>query len=814
MSERSISGERRSNESSHWDHLWKTATLESWDSVSQDVYEALISAVGDLNGLRILEAGSGSGRISLRLAQDGAQVTLLDFSEAALAESKRRFGMVGLDGLFLHGSIEAIPAPDNTFDVVWSAGVLEHYTPSEQVRMLREMARVLKPGGQVITLVPHAGCILYRVYKAALEATGTWPFGMEVPLATLLPQSQEAGLEVETETSVGFETACQLAGSVPGGALFASYARFFYQQAAMEERSLFPGYLLVSVSRKPGGGHRVRVEPQSDVVPAGDRRTIVLLSSCDWGYLWQRPQQMAVQLTRLGHRVVFVNSTSLRMSIPEQFDEGRLRARICHAVIQQTTWERGVAVTSPVGTLRAANGTPIPAGSLWLEVMLETLGIEHPIFWVVGSQWGSHIASLRRLGFVVYDCVDELSGFTGVTPAVLHSARHLEEGAQMISVTARSLADSRRQRYSRVHHIPNAVNPEEYDPWRKRAVSRLWKSPVIGFLGALANWVDYPLIAELARSHPEWTFVLAGSAEGGDLGPISNLPNVVLPGRIPYEQVPLVLGQFDVGMIPFVVNELTHNANPIKVYEYLASGLPVVATGFQEMESFGDLVEVADGAGAFAEAIEKALAARRPEDVAKRLAYVQRHTWRRMADIGAALASAYDWADRGDLEAAGRTLAGALQRCGDDEDLRTEVLSAMAHIGLMDQLADELGGTPESLDSFIQVLVGSGAKTAALRVALHEVQRFPSHADARYNCALIQTELGQFAQALANWVLLLLDHSDRSAIPMIAAVSAEWGYGEIAQEWANLVDVESLSDHQLQVALEHLLPLLVDASPA
>ncbi|MDI6773266.1 MAG: glycosyltransferase, partial [bacterium] len=153
--------------------------------------------------------------------------------------------------------------------------------------------------------------------------------------------------------------------------------------------------------------------------------------------------------------------------------------------------------------------------------------------------------------------------------------------------------------------------------------------PVIGYYGAIAEWFDSKLVGELARLRPEWTFVLVGSTYTADLRPLEGLPNVRLPGEQPYARLPAFLHSFDVCLIPFKRLPLTEATDPVKFYEYLSAGKPVISVSLPELRGYEaeGLVSLAETAPEFAEQIERALASHSPDAIARRMRFAGQHTW-------------------------------------------------------------------------------------------------------------------------------------------------------------------------------------------
>src|SRR5262249_51920239 len=133
---------------------------------------------------------------------------------------------------------------------------------------------------------------------------------------------------------------------------------------------------------------------------------------------------------------------------------------------------------------------------------------------------------------------------------------------------------------------------------------RMISKPVIGFFGLIADWVDLKLIRFLAEARPSWNIVLIGKSTT-DLSDVSNVPNIHVLGQRPYAALPAYAKHFDVAILPFVVNDLTRAANPLKLREYMAAGLPVVATAIPEAEKLNGLLQIGRGQHGFLNEIER-----------------------------------------------------------------------------------------------------------------------------------------------------------------------------------------------------------------
>jgi ubiquinone/menaquinone biosynthesis C-methylase UbiE len=173
--------------------------------MSKTILEELLKSCECVKGKRILEAGCGRGMISLAMAELGADVYLLDISPDALQLAKNHFASKNMHASFTHGDILYPPFEAATFDIIWNAGVMEHFEDNAQLKILRDFTNMIKPGGFFITFNPYDGAFFYKIGKRFAEQKGRWPYGPEFPVRSLKEKCKTAGLTVLKEYAICFK---------------------------------------------------------------------------------------------------------------------------------------------------------------------------------------------------------------------------------------------------------------------------------------------------------------------------------------------------------------------------------------------------------------------------------------------------------------------------------------------------------------------------------------------------------------------------------------------------------------------------------
>jgi len=358
---------------------------------------------------------------------------------------------------------------------------------------------------------------------------------------------------------------------------------------------------LVELPGSPDSEERRR----TDAVPAepSGRYDAIVFSIIDFDFRFQRPQQLATQFGRHGHRVFYLSTTKFLSPGGPAWDLVRKADRVAELKIRS---RRSLNVYS--GHLDAAD-VDILADSF--EALAADLAIGDAVCFVQIPFWAPLAYRLReRLGWkVVYDCMDEWTNFPGFGQSVLSLEEKLVRAADATIVSADRLEEKWRATAPRLVLARNAMDAEHYRArFGPNALLSGAPHPIIGYYGALASWVDVKLLTKIVDRYPNGTVVLAGGRFDVDLSPIEKRPNVRLLGQRPYEEMPQLLWNFDACMIPFLVNDITEATNPVKFYEYLWGGKPVVAPALTELLPYESLSYLARGHEEFLEQLDRAVA--------------------------------------------------------------------------------------------------------------------------------------------------------------------------------------------------------------
>lgn len=356
-------------------------------------------------------------------------------------------------------------------------------------------------------------------------------------------------------------------------------------------------------------------------------RDCILFSTADWSEpYWTNKQHTARILAGQGWRVLYVESPGLRApKVGSARDWKRIWRRLWSGVrsfvIGPPQRERGVWVLSPL-VLPAMHH--LQWGRRFNQAMLRASirrfckrhRLDVPVVWTY-HPFMLEATSRLACGPLVYHCVDDLAAIPGVDVQAFGTAeRELLARCDAVFTTAAALRDRCARHNANTHFFPNVADAEHFGrammPTPVPADLATIPEPRIGYHGVLSDFkIDFPLLISAASARPDWHWVFIGQEREGQrselAASLAQLPNVHFLGYRGYAELPDYLRGVSVGLLPTLLNDYTRSMFPMKFYEYLAAGVPVVSTPLDFTKTPHAGLEVGADADRFIEAIEQQL---------------------------------------------------------------------------------------------------------------------------------------------------------------------------------------------------------------
>jgi O-antigen biosynthesis protein len=347
----------------------------------------------------------------------------------------------------------------------------------------------------------------------------------------------------------------------------------------------------------------------------------------DWKFRHQRPQHLATELAAAGRRVLYISSNfqaDHRAGFVAEDLNGSGNLYQVKLFLQKP---QIIYFTTP--DQKAAAQLRRDLGQLlnWCGSKDVVSIVQHPFWYPVASSLPDNR--------VIYDCIDDHAGFGNSSEDVLALEDKLFRHADLTVVTSAHLREMAAVRTERVEIIRNAADYAFFSNGPATTYQDPDGRPIIGYYGAIANWLDLDLIAAVAEHFTHCTILLVGADTISARARLGHCTNVRFVGEVEYGRLPFFLYAFDVCLVPFKVIPLTLATNPVKVYEYLSAGRPVVSVDLPEMAEFFELVHVAKTSDEFISNIAKVLAAPQSEhQIEARKQFAKLQTWQhRVANL-------------------------------------------------------------------------------------------------------------------------------------------------------------------------------------
>ena len=381
---------------------------------------------------------------------------------------------------------------------------------------------------------------------------------------------------------------------------------------------------------------------------------LIFISMEDWDEVWRRNQFLCAELARRfpDMKILFVGTPRNVTYHLRRGTLGDLRAKATWTVpgFPNITVTRALKLfPESLAIGRKLNDLTT---RLHVRHMAKRLGLKNPLLWL-NPHSALHTAGRMNESVVVYDITDDWAAAPSNTEwqreLIIKQDRALCARADLVVVCSEALEKSRLGKCKRLLLLPNGVDSDHYAAVRNAAKASQWPRPVFGYTGTLhSDRLDVELVKGLARAFPQGTVLLVGP-DHLDVEAHKSLAeekNIRLLGRKPYSEIPNVMAQFDVCIVPHVETEFTNSLNPIKLWEYLAAGKPIVSSNVAGFRNYSDLCRVVSGTKAFVAACADALLETNDELCERRVAEARNHSWEKRADTLLETLSKLDFSER------------------------------------------------------------------------------------------------------------------------------------------------------------------------
>lgn len=353
---------------------------------------------------------------------------------------------------------------------------------------------------------------------------------------------------------------------------------------------------------------------------------IIITSGLRWDFIKQRIHHIADAYSK-EYRTIYVEPARDLVFMFRYMLKHKSLFKFVHQ-------EDNITLISPIIPLKARK---YPKFQEWLEKIFIVDFVENKLKSLLKAQDNllitcdpSHTKFLDVIPhtYAIYDCADDLMELSHHRfPQLEEQEKRHMKAVDLVTTTAQALYDRCIKTNNHTIIVNNGCYPENFAQTYAEISP---ESITIGFVGVIEHWLDIELVKYILDNMPQVRFSFIGPVNC-DVSSVSDSNRVSFFGRKPYEELRELTKSFDMCIIPFKVNALTTNVNPVKLYEYLATGKPVLSTNLPEVLKYKNVVYCADSKEEMVHCIERALVEHNPQQYAQRVAVAEENSWRHRA---------------------------------------------------------------------------------------------------------------------------------------------------------------------------------------
>lgn len=341
---------------------------------------------------------------------------------------------------------------------------------------------------------------------------------------------------------------------------------------------------------------------------------IVCFSHLRWDFVFQRPQHLLTRFSQ-SFRVFFIEEPIFDATGPDYYTYHN-RGENIQVVVPHLT--QGKNPAENIVKLKAL-----------FDSFMENKQLTDYAFWYY-TPMALEFSRKHLPELIIYDCMDELSAFKFAPEELKTLEKELLKKADIVFTGGQSLYEAKRNQHANMYAFPSSIEKEHFEKARQIRKAANTK-PTLGFYGVIDERFDIELIKYVADNKPGWKIELVGPVVKIDPATLPDNANIEYPGPKNYQELPTIIAQWDIALIPFLLNESTRFISPTKTPEYLAAGLPVISTPIRDVVNpYGKnkLVSIGANGQDFIVAAEQILADKAKEKwLSKVDAFLAQNSW-------------------------------------------------------------------------------------------------------------------------------------------------------------------------------------------
>lgn len=361
---------------------------------------------------------------------------------------------------------------------------------------------------------------------------------------------------------------------------------------------------------------------------------IICFSNIDWSFIVQRHHHLMRGFSMRDdiEKIIFVETLGTR-SVKinkEDIARGIRKLKNKNSKSQDTLEHKGIDILSPK-FIPVFNNIFFCINKVLLKKQLENkikelqIDINDTVAWVMLPH-PTIYKVLKEFNFknVIYDCIDDVKSFPDIKKCIVESEIDLIKYSDIVTVTSDKLYDYAKKYNSNTYVLKNGVDENIIES--NTVVNEI--KTKIGYVGTVYEWFDLEIIKLLAKEFNNFEIEIIGPLRL-NIDEFKNIKNIKFSGKIPYKEVEKKIREFDVCLIPFKLNNLTLNTNPVKLYEYFAKGKAVVSINLPELREYNEYVYLYNNKAEFIECMRNALNEDKDEKCKKRIEIAKKNTWQK-----------------------------------------------------------------------------------------------------------------------------------------------------------------------------------------